>query len=64
MKITFKESNTCITQEINGDINISPTFIHKFGYIEGIINDKGEVELQPKDFVFDGKGTAVGLQIK
>ena len=57
MRITFKENNSVITYENNGDINISPKSISKFGYIEGI-------NLTPKDFIFDGKGKNIGLNIK
>ena len=57
MKITFKETNSALTCENNGDINISPKFIAKFGYIEGI-------DLSPKEFTFDGKGSGIGLNIK
>lgn len=57
MKITFKENDACCTQESNGDININPKTITKFGYIEGI-------DIVAKDFVFDGKDVKMGLNIK
>lgn len=59
MKITFKENNACFTCKNNGDININPKTISKFGYIEGI-------DMVAKDFVLDGKGikNSIGLTIE
>ncbi len=64
MKITFEDSIGCVTQKSNGDINITPKFIAKFGHIVAFIDENGEARAEPKDFVFDGKGTAVGMEIE
>jgi len=57
MKITFKENDACCTEESNGDLNINPKTIIKFGYIEGI-------NMVAKDFVFGGKDVKMGINIK
>ena len=65
MRITFKEdNNSCITHYENGDININPKFIAKFGHIVAFITKNGEARAEPKDFVFDGKGVAAVMKIE
>jgi len=59
MRITFKKDNNGImTYYENGDININPKFVVEFGYIESI------TELEPKEFVFDGKGVVAAINIE
>ena len=65
MKITFKEdNNAAIIHYENGDTNINPKFISKFGYIKGTIDDNGEIHLNPQGFVFDCKGKATAINIE
>ena len=67
MKITFEDSNACITYKTdkdNGDININPKFIAKFGHIVAFITKNGEARAEPKDFVFDGKGVTAVMKIE
>lgn len=64
MKITFEDNIGCITYKNNGDMNISPKSIVKFGYIIAFIDKNGEARAEPKDFVFDGKLNAAGINIE
>lgn len=65
MKITFEDSNACITcktDKDNGDINIDPKSITKFGYIVAFITKNGEARAEPDGFVFDGKNIGEGIR--
>ena len=62
--ITFKENNSALTYQNNGDININPKFVKEFGNIVIYIDNNGDIKLDPQDFVFDCKFEGIAIKIK
>ncbi len=62
-KITFDVNNISLTYYSNGNVNINPKFVAKWGYIDVSINDNGD-NIEPKDFIFDCKGVGAAIKIE
>jgi len=61
-KITFDDNGAVLTKYWNGDVNINPKCVVKWGNIEISIDDNEEIKIEPQEFVFDGKGVKAGIK--